>query len=917
VVARRERATAAAAAALAAALVSHVSWAALTVADVKAASRERRTPAAEAAVTRVLLADYALTWALSLAAQAAAPSHTAYIAPHALLAYKWVALQLPVRHVVLPEAARTLSACVAACALHGAPASLSACVASLAAAAGTYGCVLLAVGVFHSRQFEERVMAHGLEACPAALALAVDVVCGFVERATFLLTYEPPLDSVAFGAVLLAAAALTLLAPPPAADEAPHVLCARGGALLALAAAATVASKRHLSAAGLRHLEERLGVERRSREARERISSLQEVHATSPIVEPELLVAVADKLCSLFPLATGVAVATLESALSAAEAAAAAASRQRSADGGGAWEEAAEGGAGRRLSHWHASGSSDAARAVLEASLPRLVDAAGDGCDAASSSAAAFVAERAGAHGSVVAYSHDWPAGMHAFSDWEALLPIDDGPATPKAAAAAADADVPFRPVLAVTVGVVSGATALGFATLTFSDHAGFAGRPGDASPHATLCDVGRSLGDAVAACRARAAAKSSAAALDASAAALDASAAVARDIFPAHLVDAVTHRLARTTSARSSDGAGGGGGGGGGGGDALAAAAGGVPAGPVGVLGAFHPEVTVLFTDVVSWTSIADALAPQETMELLDSLWQRFDSLAIIHGLYKARPREMCVRRMRSVATALTRICRFAPWRRQVETIGDSCACPSPSLMCLLRARVRWLTLCARFPHARRHGCRWHAARASGPRALRAAPGAGFARGVRGGAAGARRRHPHPRRPAQRARQLGRRGPRARALLPVRRYGERGEPHGVLRRALRRAAVRRRVCAAAAAAVRRRARAGARAAAAHGHQGQGRDAGAPRAGGHARRGAPARADRRAVAVCVAAAVAHRRHRRAAAQLQQRVQRGGGCDGGGRGCGSSSGGRASGGAGGGSTSLNPARSRAQHALRFA
>jgi hypothetical protein len=657
-----------------------------------AAAAARRTEAAEAAVTRVLLADYALLLALSLAAQASAASASAsasaaaaaYAAPHLLLAFKWVALTLPVRYVVLPEAARTLCCLAAALARHGAPAAPLAALAGFAAATAAYLLVLLAVGFFHNRMFEERFMPFGLDACPQPLAPAVDAACALVERWTFMLTYAPPLDSVAFGAVALAGTALMLVAPPSAPPLPPHAACVPLAALLALAAAATVASKRHLSAAALQHMEERLGVERRSREARARMSSLQEVHSMSPITEPELLVAAAMKLLCMFPDASAVAVATLEVASS--DDPCTPRTPVEEGDAGAAcWEEACS---VQRLAHWHVSGGA-AARSALEASLPRRVDASSD-ADACASSAA-FVAERAHAHGAVVAYSNDWPAGMQTFSDWAALA---DG-------AGADDEPLAARPAMAVTVGVVAGATALGFATLTFRSRLGFKSRPGDASPHVTLCDLGRTLGHAIATCRARAAAASSAAALDASEF-------LARDVFPAHLVDAVTQRLAK--SRRGS-------------GDA------GERGGPSSALGAFHPDVTVLFTDVVGWTSIAATRTPQETLELLDSLWQRFDSLTVMHGVYKARvlrvscSAPVCVRlrltlaslfRLRPSATATWQLwacCRRARttraqrcgWRWTCTRRARRCswaaasACASASASTPAPSAAAWWATCAR----------------------------------------------------------------------------------------------------------------------------------------------------------------------------------------------------------------------------
>jgi class 3 adenylate cyclase len=41
-------------------------------------------------------------------------------------------------------------------------------------------------------------------------------------------------------------------------------------------------------------------------------------------------------------------------------------------------------------------------------------------------------------------------------------------------------------------------------------------------------------------------------------------------------------------------------------------------------------------------FTRIAALMSPGETMQLLDRLFQRFDTLATAHGIYKARARAM-----------------------------------------------------------------------------------------------------------------------------------------------------------------------------------------------------------------------------------------------------------------------------------
>ena len=48
------------------------------------------------------------------------------------------------------------------------------------------------------------------------------------------------------------------------------------------------------------------------------------------------------------------------------------------------------------------------------------------------------------------------------------------------------------------------------------------------------------------------------------------------------------------------------------------------------------YDDVTVIFSDIVNWTSISSALTAEECMQLLDRLWQRFDTLVAAHGVYK-----------------------------------------------------------------------------------------------------------------------------------------------------------------------------------------------------------------------------------------------------------------------------------------
>lgn len=53
-------------------------------------------------------------------------------------------------------------------------------------------------------------------------------------------------------------------------------------------------------------------------------------------------------------------------------------------------------------------------------------------------------------------------------------------------------------------------------------------------------------------------------------------------------------------------------------------------------ILSDFWPSLTVIFADVVAFTELSGVMAPAETMALLSSLFHRFDSLTISHGVYK-----------------------------------------------------------------------------------------------------------------------------------------------------------------------------------------------------------------------------------------------------------------------------------------
>ena len=84
-----------------------------------------------------------------------------------------------------------------------------------------------------------------------------------------------------------------------------------------------------------------------------------------------------------------------------------------------------------------------------------------------------------------------------------------------------------------------------------------------------------------------------------------------------------------------------------------------------------FRCDVLVLSTpfrrpQVAGFTRIAGCMTPVEKMQLLDSLFARFDTLATSHGVYKARS---TARHARPARCVLTRA--IARGALQVETIG------------------------------------------------------------------------------------------------------------------------------------------------------------------------------------------------------------------------------------------------------
>lgn len=50
------------------------------------------------------------------------------------------------------------------------------------------------------------------------------------------------------------------------------------------------------------------------------------------------------------------------------------------------------------------------------------------------------------------------------------------------------------------------------------------------------------------------------------------------------------------------------------------------------------HEAVSILFSDIVTFTVIASAVQPVDVVNMLNALYSRFDKLCSSHGVYKVR---------------------------------------------------------------------------------------------------------------------------------------------------------------------------------------------------------------------------------------------------------------------------------------
>ena len=231
-----------------------------------------------------------------------------------------------------------------------------------------------------------------------------------------------------------------------------------------------------------------------------------------------------------------------------------------------------------RVAHAEVAAAAEADRRALAGALPRR--GGGDG------SSVAFVCAAAPARGCVVAHSDDWqPAGAGAFSDW--------------ADAAAAG----LRAERWLTARLCAHGATVGFACLAFA-----AADPADEAAADTLRAFAETVADALLARRAKDA-------QERTAREHSRLTSLAKDIYPEHLLHAMSSRHGGVSSAPDTSAGFG---------------------APGDMLTDYHEHVTCVFADVANWTRIAAALTPEDAMQLLDRLYRRFDDLATAHGVYK-----------------------------------------------------------------------------------------------------------------------------------------------------------------------------------------------------------------------------------------------------------------------------------------
>jgi class 3 adenylate cyclase len=489
----------------------------------------------------------------------AACARAYFYSAHLSLAAKWTISQLPVRFLVLPEVARNVLVALLTLA-YAARWQEGGLTLGLAAAVLARGAATAALVPLAAALCHNRVVS--TRHLPAGL----DTAPAALSRAVSASAWRARAAAAALlPEAIVEPAALTGTAVGVLTSIAINGGLGRGFVDVARRVNVVVFAAAAVSAASKLHAGTASGLELlerrlRRRGARDAAAAALDARLAAAVSEHDVLRVASEACTALFPSARAQALASL------------------AAEGGGA-------AAPHAIAFLEVTALDEGERRALQAALTLPEH---------TTTSAAFVCAPGGGD---VADSHDWREGTAAFADWAA--------ATSSGCAAAQ----------IVTARLSGGPTAAGFLVLAFgSAEGGFASD--DVAAHAAL----RSFCDAVGAALLRRRALDAA---QLAAAAVEASQALARDVFPPHLLAALNSRQVAAAADRAADASTDGGAG-------VAAAA------EVDLLMDHHDDVSIVFADICSWTQIASALTPEAAMRLLDSMWQRFDTLATSHGCYK-----------------------------------------------------------------------------------------------------------------------------------------------------------------------------------------------------------------------------------------------------------------------------------------
>jgi hypothetical protein len=369
-------------------------------------------------------------------ASPAACARAYFYSAHLSLATKWTLSQLPVRLVVLPEAARNaLVACLTlAYAARDGGFTLRLAAAVLARSAAASALVPLAAALCHNRVVSMRHLPSGLDAAPAALAPAVSALAWRARTAAAALLPEAIVEPAALTGT--AVGVLLSIAINGGLGRGFVDVARRVNVVVGAAAAVSAASKLHAgTASALELMERRL----RRRGARDAAAAALDARLAAAVSEHDVLRVASEAVTALFPAARAQALASL-------------------AEGGDA-------AAPHAIAFLEVTALEESERRALQAALTLP-----------EGTSAAFVCA---AGGGDVADSHDWRDGTAAFADWAAAT-----------AGGCAAAQI-------VTARLSGGPTAAGFVVLVFgASDGGFASD--DVAAHASLrafCDaVGAAL---------------------------------------------------------------------------------------------------------------------------------------------------------------------------------------------------------------------------------------------------------------------------------------------------------------------------------------------------------------------------------------------------------------------------------------